>query len=75
MTCAINKIKDGKKCRIISLKGNKRFLSRIIAMGLTPGCELEILKNKNKQPLLLYARDTIIAIANKESEHIIIEEI
>jgi ferrous iron transport protein A len=73
--CIINQLDSGKKCRVVSLNGDGHFLSRIIAIGLTPGCEVEILRNKKKQAMLLYARDTMIALAKKESEHILIEEI
>jgi len=72
---SIDTISDGRRCRIVSLDGDNRFMSRVIAMGLTPGCEVEILRNQKKQALLVFARDTMIAIANKESKRIFIEEI
>lgn len=75
MNESINKLDVGKRCRIASLQGDNRFLSRIISIGLTPGCEVEILRNRRKQAMLVFARDTMIAIARKESEQIFIEEL
>jgi ferrous iron transport protein A len=48
---------------------------RLVAMGLTPGCRVEMLQNMGRQPILVYARDSVIAVARKESEKIIGEEI
>lgn len=75
MNCSINELNAGKKCRIVALNGDNRFLSRIISIGLTPGCEIEIIRNPKKQAMLVYARDTMIAIAENESKNIFIEEV
>ena len=40
--------------------GDRRYLSRITSIGLTPGCNIEVLKNVKNRPLLIYGRDTMI---------------
>lgn len=58
------------KGRIESLEGDGRFMSRVISMGLTVGCPIEVLQNESKQPILIYARDTMVALNRKECEKI-----
>ena len=67
--------KTGTCCCVTGLRGDNHFISRIIAIGLTPGCEVEILRNRKRQPLLLFARDSMIALSRKESENILIKAI
>lgn len=69
----LDTLETGTCCRVVKLSGDNRFLGRVISMGITPGCIIQILHNKGKQTLLVYARNTMIAIARKESKNIIVE--
>lgn len=61
-------------CGIIrKVNGDRRFLSRISAIGLIPGTPVQLIKNQKNHPTLLYAKDTLIAINRKESEKILME--
>lgn len=60
---------------ISSIDGDTRFLSRITAIGLTPGCAIEVMQNEKKQPMLIYSRDTLIAVNRKDCERIEVSEI
>ena len=53
--------------------GDRRYLSRITSIGLTPGCNIEVLQNGKNRPLLIYGRDTMIALNRGESERIMVE--
>jgi len=46
--------------------GDSRFISRIISIGLTPNSSFTVLKNDGSSPVLVYCRDTLIAINRKE---------
>jgi ferrous iron transport protein A len=59
---SITASKCGQRGIVAALGGDARFLSRITAIGLTPGCPVEILRSEKRQPALLYCRDTMIAI-------------
>lgn len=61
--------------RIRSIDGDTRFLTRIISIGLNVGGILKVVHNQKKQPLLVYSRNTLIAVNRKESERIIVEVI
>lgn len=59
---------------IASINGDARFVSRITSIGLTPGCSITIIKNEKRRPILLYSRDTMIALNRKECDGIEVEE-
>ncbi|MGI6521380.1 MAG: FeoA family protein [Fermentimonas sp.] len=70
----LNEVNAGQKAIITDIKGNPRFLSRVTSIGLTLGCEIEMLYNEKKLPLLFYGRDTVIALNQEESKDIMVEE-
>ena len=64
-----------KSAVIASVNGDARFVSRITSIGITPGCKITVVKNEKHRPLLVYSRDTMIALNRKECENITVEEI
>ena len=67
-------LKVGSEAVVTSISGDVRYLSRITSIGITPGCRVRMLKNYKNRPLLIFSRDTMIALNKKESESILIEE-
>ena len=65
--------KDGRGI-ITRINGDNRFVSRITSIGLTPGCKVTVVKNEKRRPLLVYSRDTMIALNRNECEDIEVEE-
>lgn len=63
----------GQKGRISEIDGDKRYLSRITSIGLNVGCMVEMLQNIKSRPILVYDRDTMIALNRNESEQIKVE--
>ena len=59
---------------IASINGDARFVSRITSIGLTPGCKISIIKNEKRRPILVYSRDTMIALNRKECDSIEVKE-
>lgn len=70
----LNELENGKKARIVEIKGDRRYLSRITSIGLNQGCPIEMLQNVRHRPLLVYGRDTMIALNRDECMHIMVEE-
>ncbi|MDR1605242.1 MAG: ferrous iron transport protein A [Gracilibacteraceae bacterium] len=70
---SIAKAKPGTIGIVAKLEGEARFLSRAAAIGLTPGCPVEILRSEKNQPVLIYSRDTVIALSRREGEKIMLE--
>jgi ferrous iron transport protein A len=58
---------------IASINGDTRFVSRITSIGLTPGCKLTVIKNEKRRPVLVYSRDTMIALNRNECANIMVE--
>lgn len=69
----LTELKDGQKARITAVNGDRRYLSRITSIGLNVGCNIEMLQNVRNRPLLVYGRDTMIALNRTESERISVE--
>ncbi len=58
---------------IAAVDGDSRFISRITSIGLTPGCPVTVIKNEKNRPLLVYTRDTMIALNRAECGMIKVE--
>ena len=71
----LNDLKENSQAVVSGLKGDTRFIGRITSIGLTPGCRVSIVKNDRSRPLLIYSRDTMIALNRKECEGIEVSEV
>ena len=60
--------------KIAAINGDSRFVSRITSIGLTPGCRISIIKNEKRRPILVYSRDTMIALNRTECDGIEVKE-
>ena len=70
----LNELKKEQSAVIASVNGDTRFVSRITSIGITPGCKVTIIKNEKHRPLLVYSRDTMIALNRNECENILVQE-
>ncbi len=66
----LTETKEGFKGRIASMNGDSHMISRAMSIGLVPGGIVEVLKNRRKQPVLLYSRDSMIALNREDAERI-----
>ncbi len=71
----LSDLKENTDAVVAKLDGDSRFISRITSIGLTPGCQLRVVKNDRNRPLLAYSRDTMIALNRKECEGIEVTEV
>ncbi len=53
--------------------GDTRFISRVTSVGITNGGTVKVIRNNPKMPLLVYSRDTMLAINKKEAGNILVE--
>ncbi len=60
---------------IRSISGDVHFLNRITAIGVTEGTEFQTVRNDKKMPVLVYLRETLIAINRADAERIEVETI
>ena len=71
----LSELKESQEAVIAKLNGDTRFISRITSIGLTPGCRLQMIKNDRNRPILVYSRDTMIALNRKECSGIEVTEV
>lgn len=69
----LSEVPENKEVVVSNIEGDTRFLTRITSIGITVGCGLKVVSNQKKLPLLIYGRDTHIAINRNESERIMVE--
>lgn len=69
----LNELRKEESGIIASVNGDTRFISRITSIGITPGCKIKIIKNEKSRPLLVYSRDSMIALNRKECENIMVQ--
>jgi ferrous iron transport protein A len=69
----LSDIPAGNMVKVQEIHGDERLLGRTSSMGIIIGSRIEILRNEKKQPLLLFCRDTMVAVNRKECEKIKVE--
>ena len=71
----LSELRENAKAVVSGVEGDTRFVSRITSIGLTPGCHVQIIKNDKNRPVLLYSRDTMIALNRQECSGIEVQEV
>lgn len=59
--------------RILSVQGDDHFMNRITAIGITEGTPFQTVRNDRKMPVLIYLRETLIALNKTDAERIEVE--
>ncbi len=72
---SLSEVKENGEALVSEVSGDTRFMSRITSIGLTPGCRVRVVKNDKNRPLLVYSRDTMIALNRSECKGIMVEEV
>lgn len=69
---ALSSAAPGSRYRIQSIKDEARLVNRLSSMGLLQSSALEVCQNNPKQLVLVFARDTLVAIGREESKKIMV---
>ena len=72
---SLSEVKENREALVSGITGDTRFMSRITSIGLTPGCRVKVIKNDKNRPVLVYSRDTMIALNRNECKGITVEEV
>lgn len=64
--------RPGKKYSVTDIKNESRLINRLSSMGIMCGSKIEICQNNPKQPVLIFTRDTLVAIGRGESKKIMV---
>ena len=55
---------------ICFVNGDDHFMNRITSIGLTEGTPFRTVRNDKKMPVLIYLRETLIALNRADAERI-----
>lgn len=69
---SLDLLETGKIAFIKDLIGDQGFISRASATGFTPGTQLKMVQNFRKGPLIVFLRDTQVALGRKEAKKIMV---
>ncbi len=65
-------LQPGNKAVIRRLEGGRTVLSRLAALGFTPGAVITVLRSSDHGPLLVSLRGSRVALGRKEAAHIVV---
>ncbi|WP_283169936.1 FeoA family protein [Curtanaerobium respiraculi] len=63
----LSEAKPGTEACIAHIDGDIRLLTRFASMGMSPGASVKIVRNDRRRPVLLFGRDTLLAISRKDA--------
>jgi ferrous iron transport protein A len=66
-------LKPGERATFLGVHGGQNVWGRLIAMGFTPGVEVEMMQNHRRGPLLVAVRGTFVALGRGEAGRVLIE--
>ncbi len=66
------KLNPGKKAVIRKLGGGRSVLTRLAAMGFTPGATVSVIRRNDHGPLLVSLRGSQVALGSGEAAHILV---
>ncbi|MDO5132324.1 MAG: FeoA family protein [Eubacteriales bacterium] len=58
---------------IREIKGDAHFMNRVTSIGITEGAAFQTVRNDKKMPVLIYLRETLIALNREDAERIEVE--
>ncbi len=70
----LDRLDPGMRAVVSELRGGRGFASRLAGMGITVGCQIEVLQNPAHGSLLVLVRDTRIALGRGVASKILVRE-
>ena len=69
----LSDLKAETSAYVRSLGDDPRFINRITSIGMTEGAAFEVVKNDKKMPVLIFVRETLLALNRSDCERIEVE--
>ena len=70
----LDRLNPGMRAVVSELRGGRGFASRLAGMGISVGCQIEVLQNPAHGSLLVLVRDTRIALGRGVAAKILVKE-
>jgi ferrous iron transport protein B len=74
-TLQLMELAPGRKAFIRKLEGGRTVLSRLAALGFTPGAAVTMIRNSDHGPLLVSLRGSRVALGREEAIHILVSPV
>lgn len=71
----LGSVRNGEFAQIYNLRGGHGILSRLAALGFTPGARLQVVQNYGRGPIIVSLRDTRVALGRGEARHILVKRL
>ncbi|MGB5299040.1 MAG: FeoA family protein [Thiogranum sp.] len=68
----LDRLDPGMRAVVSELRGGRGFASRLAGMGISVGCQIEVLQNPAHGSLLVLVRDTRIALGRGVASKILV---
>ncbi len=68
----LSELQPGQAGIVRTLRGGHSFVSRLAALGFTPGAPLSVIRNAGSGPLIVSIRGTRVALGRGEAAHVLI---
>ncbi len=66
-------LRPGERATFLGLHEGRSFWGRLIALGFTPGVEVEMMQNHRRGPLLVSVRGTFVALGRGEAACVLVD--
>ena len=71
----LDNVAPGARVRIERVDGDVRLVTRLSSVGLVPGAMVRVERSDRNRPVLVFERDTRLAINRQECARIQVEEV
>jgi ferrous iron transport protein A len=71
---SLGRLPPGVRGTVRNILGGREMASRLAALGMTVGAEIEVLQNLGHGPLLVRVRDTRVALGRRVALKVLVEE-
>jgi len=67
---SLSALRAGEHGEVVELAGGRGMLSRLTALGFTPGADVMVVQNYGRGPLITRVRDARIALGRGEADRV-----
>jgi ferrous iron transport protein A len=71
----LNQLPKGGKGIVHHLSGGRRISNRLLVLGFTRGAEITVIQNPGFGPVIVYVRDSRIALGRGEANKVMVDKL
>ena len=71
----LDQMRPGTTVHVRGVEGGMRLVTRLSSVGIVPGSIVRVERNDIRRPVLVFERDTLLALNRDEAARIHVEEV